>query len=333
MKVGFVGLGTMGGNAARNLLRAGFELVVYDVRPEAVQRLVEYGATAASGPADLLDRCDVAVSMVFGPREVEQVVRGSGGFLRTDCTGRYWIDLTTSSPVLMRELAAEFTAAGGAAVDAPVTGSVDAAIRGDMPLFVGGEDADVEAVRPVLEAIGQVRRVGRYGNGYVAKLVNNQLWKIHAAAIGEAMVTAKLAGLEPEVWWEVMKGGAADSFVLQHDVPSIFAGHYDPSFPIALCLKDLDLIVELLEATGTRSELTRATHERFREAGRRYGANAGEMTVCKVIEDDAGIDLRVAGDWVPPWLVPHRDDASADSAALTLSASSLPVPHSSQPST
>lgn len=310
MRVGFVGLGTMGGNAARNLLRAGFELVVFDVRPEAVQALVDAGASAATSPADLLDRCDVAVSMVFGPREVEQVVRGEGGFLGTGCTGRYWVDLTTSSPVLMRELAAEFTAAGGAAVDAPVTGSVDAAIRGDMPLFVGGEDADVEAVRPVLEAIGQVRRVGRYGNGYVAKLVNNQLWKIHAAAIGEAMVTAKLAGLEPEVWWEVMKGGAADSFVLQHDVPSIFAGHYDPSFPIALCLKDLDLIAELLAATGTRSELTRATHERFREAGRRYGTDAGEMTVCKVIEDDAGIDLRVDGDWTPPWQVPHPDDAA-----------------------
>lgn len=302
MSVGFIGLGTMGGNAARNLLRAGFDVVGFDVRPAAVQALVEAGAAPDLSPADVLDRCDVVVSMVFGPREIEQVVRGTDGFLTTDCTGRSWVDLTTSSPTLMRELAAEFSAAGGAAVDAPVTGSVDAAIRGDMPLFVGGTDADVDAVRPVLEAIGEIRRVGRYGNGYVAKLVNNQLWKIHAAAIGEAMVTAKLAGLDPEVWWQVMKGGAADSFVLQHDVPSIFAGHYDPSFPIALCLKDLGLIEELMAATGTRNELTRATHDRFKEAGERYGLEAGEMTVCKVIEDDAGIDLRVAGDWVPPWL-------------------------------
>ncbi len=302
MSVGFIGLGTMGGNAARNLLRAGFDVVGFDVRPAAVQALVEAGAAPDLSPADVLDRCDVVVSMVFGPREIEQVVRGTDGFLTTDCTGRSWVDLTTSSPTLMRELAAEFSAAGGAAVDAPVTGSVDAAIRGDMPLFVGATDADVDAVRPVLEAIGEIRRVGRYGNGYVAKLVNNQLWKIHAAAIGEAMVTAKLAGLDPEFWWQVMKGGAADSFVLQHDVPSIFAGHYDPSFPIALCLKDLGLIEELMAATGTRNELTRATHDRFKEAGERYGLEAGEMTVCKVIEDDAGIDLRVAGDWVPPWL-------------------------------
>jgi 3-hydroxyisobutyrate dehydrogenase-like beta-hydroxyacid dehydrogenase len=281
MKVGFVGLGTMGGNAARNVHRAGFEMVVYDIRPAAIAALVQPGIAAATSPAEVLDRCEVVVTMVFGP------------------------NMTTSSPSLMRALAKDFEARGGQAVDAPVTGSVDAAIRGDMPMFVGGSDAAVEAVRPVIAAMGQLRRVGAYGNGYIAKLVNNQLWKIHAAAIGEAMVTAKLAGLDPLVWWEVMKGGAADSFVMQHDVPSIFAGHYDPSFPIALCLKDLSLIEQLMTETGTRNELTQATHERFKEAGRRYGMGAGEMTVCKVIEDDAGIDLRVAGDWIAPWTVKH----------------------------
>jgi 3-hydroxyisobutyrate dehydrogenase-like beta-hydroxyacid dehydrogenase len=278
-------------------------MVVYDIRPEAMEGLAAMGAAKASSPADVLARCDVVVTMVFGPKEVEAVLRGADGFLSGDCTGKIWIDMTTSSPFLMRVLATEFAAKGGKAVDAPVTGSVDAAIRGDMPMFVGGEDAVIEQVRPVIEAMGQLRKVGAYGNGYVAKLVNNQLWKIHAAAIGEAMVTAKLAGLDPAVWWEVMKGGAADSFVLSHDVPSIFAGHYDPSFPIRLCLKDLSLIKELMDKVGTTNTLTEATHERFREAGKRYGMGAGEMTVCKVIEDDAGIDLRVAGDWPKPWEV------------------------------
>ena len=303
MRIGFIGLGTMGKNAAANIARHGFEMVVYDIRPEAMEGLAAMGAVKGESPADVLVLCDVVVTMVFGPKEVEAVLRGPQGFLSVDCTGKVWIDMTTSSPFLMRDLAAEFEAKGGQAVDAPVTGSVDAAIRGDMPMSVGGEDAVIERVRPVIEAMGQLRKVGAYGNGYVAKLVNNQLWKIHAAAIGEAMVTAKLAGLDPAVWWEVMKGGAADSFVLSHDVPSIFAGHYDPSFPIALCLKDLSLIKELMDKVGTTNTLTEATHERFREAGRRYGMTAGEMTVCKVIEDDAGIDLRVAGDWVKPWEV------------------------------
>jgi 3-hydroxyisobutyrate dehydrogenase-like beta-hydroxyacid dehydrogenase len=159
-----------------------------------------------------------------------------------------------------------------------------------------------------LKLVGEIRRVGAYGNGYVAKLVNNQLWLIHAAAIGEAMVTAKLAGIEPAVWWSAMKGGAAESFVMQHDVPSIFAGHYDPSFRLELCLKDLGLIDELVQQMGTRNELTRATHQRFELAQERYGKAAGEMTVCKVIEDDAGINLRVAGDWTPPWEVKHPSE-------------------------
>jgi 3-hydroxyisobutyrate dehydrogenase-like beta-hydroxyacid dehydrogenase len=305
MIVGFIGLGTMGGNAARNVRRAGFDMVVYDIRPQAVAALTGDGIAAGASPADVLKRCDVVVTMVFGPKEVRAVVEGEDGFLSADCRGKYWIDMTTSSPKVMRELAARFSAAGGHAVDAPVTGSVDAAIRGDMPMFVGGDDADIEHVRPVIEAMGQLRKVGRYGNGYVAKLGNNQLWKVHAAAIGEAMVTAKLAGLDPLTWWNVMKGGAADSFVLSHDVPSIFAGHYDPSFPIALCLKDLSLIEELMTETGTRNELTQATHDRFKEAGRRYGMGAGEMTVCRVIEDDAGVELRVAGDWIAPWTVKH----------------------------
>ena len=303
MRIGFIGLGTMGKNAAASIRRHGFDMVVYDIRPEAMEGLAAMGAAKASNPVDVLARCDVVVTMVFGPKEVEAVLRGADGFLSGDCTGKIWIDMTTSSPFLMRDLATEFAAKGGKAVDAPVTGSVDAAIRGDMPMFVGGEDAVIEQVRPVIEAMGQLRKVGAYGNGYVAKLVNNQLWKIHAAAIGEAMVTAKLAGLDPAVWWEVMKGGAADSFVLSHDVPSIFAGHYDPSFPIRLCLKDLSLIKELMDKVGTTNTLTEATHERFREAGKRYGMGAGEMTVCKVIEDDAGIDLRVAGDWPKPWEV------------------------------
>jgi 3-hydroxyisobutyrate dehydrogenase-like beta-hydroxyacid dehydrogenase len=309
MKVGFIGLGNMGGAVARNIQRAGFELTVHDLRKEAGQKLVELGAHWTNSPAETINQVDLVVTMVFGPQQVEQVVRGEHGLLAGNCRGKGWIDSTTSSPLLMRELAAVFEQAGGLPVDAPVTGSVDAAIRGDMIMFVGGSETAIAYAQPVLEAMGQIRRVGEYGNGYVAKLVNNQLWKIHAAAIGEAMATAKKAGLEPEVWWAAMKGGAADSFVMQHDVPSIFAGHYDPSFRLALCLKDLSLIDELVRQTGTRSELTQATYARFREAAARYGENAGEMTVCKLIEEDAGVELRVAGDWIAPWEVQHPADS------------------------
>ncbi len=309
MRIGFIGLGNMGSAAVRNLRRAGFDLCVHDIRREAADPLIGLGAVWADSPADVVDHVDVVMSMVFGPSQIADVVRGERGLLAADCRGKTWIDLTTSSPQLMRELARAFESAGGSAVDSPVTGSIDSAIRGDMILFVGGDGDAIQRVRPVLDAIGEVRLVGQYGNGYVAKLVNNQLWLIHAAAIGEAMVAAKVAGLEPDVWWAAMKGGAAESFVMQHDVPSIFAGHYDPSFRLALCLKDFALIDDMLGAGGTRDEVTQAAYARFREAEQRYGPDAGEMTVCKVIEDDAGIDLRVAGDWLAPWDVKHPTDS------------------------
>ena len=231
LKVGFIGLGNMGSAAARNIQRAGFALVVHDINAAAGSSLVEQGAIWADSPADVLNQVDLVVTMVFGPAQIEQVLCGPKGLLSADCKGKGWIDMTTSSPKLMRELALEFGQAGGLPVDSPVTGSIDSAIRGDMILFVGGTDAAVAFAKPVLQAVGEIRLVGQYGNGYVAKLVNNQLWLVHAAAIGEAMVAAKVAGLEPDVWWAAMKGGAAESFVMQHDVPSIFAGQLRPVFP------------------------------------------------------------------------------------------------------
>ena len=307
-KIGVIGLGNMGSAVARNIQRANFPLYVHDIRKDVGKKLIEKGAIWKNSPKELMDDVDIVVSMVFGPKEIEAVMKNENGILQSSCKDKGWIDLTTSSPSLMRNLAKEFEALGGFAVDAPVTGSLDAAIRGDMIMFVGGSEKAISNAKEVLEVIGEIRCVGDYGNGYVAKLVNNQLWKIHATAIGEAMVLAKKAGLEPELWWKVMKGGAADSFVLQHDVPSIFSGHYDPSFRLGLALKDLDLIQDLIKEHGTRSELTQACHERFQEAANRYGDEAGEMTVCKLIEEDANIDLRVKGNWIAPWDVKHSSE-------------------------
>ena len=189
----------MGSASARNIARGGHTLVVHDINRDAANAFLAQGAQWADTPAQVMDAADIVFTMVFGPADIDQVVRGTHGFLSTHCEGKAWIDMTTSSPQLMRELGAAFEAAGGLPVDSPVTGSIDSAIRGDMILFVGGSDAAIALVLPVLELVGVIRRVGAYGNGYVAKLVNNQLWLIHAAAIGEAMVTAKLAGLEPAV--------------------------------------------------------------------------------------------------------------------------------------
>ena len=194
----------------KRFLRKGFPLVVHDIRDEAARPLIDMGAEWGADPADVLARVDVVVTMVFGPKEVEQVARGENGLFSADCGGKTWIDLTTSSPSLMRALGQEFAERGGYPIDAPVTWAVDGAIRGDMLMFVGGDDAAVERVSAVvIEAMGEIRRVGKHGNAYVAKLVNNMLWKVHAAAIGEAMVRGqdRRAGARGVVGGDEGRGG------------------------------------------------------------------------------------------------------------------------------
>ena len=302
----------MGAAVARNIQRAGFPLVARDLVRGRARVLEQNGAEWAESPAEVAAKCDVVFTMVFGPKQLAEILRGADGLLAGGLRGKIWADMTTSSPSLAQALAAESRAQGGDAVDAPVTGSVDAAIRGDMILFVGGSDQVVGRVWPVLQAAGEPRRVGGLGAGHAAKLTNNLMWKITAAAVGEALAAAKKFGLEPDRWREAMLGGAADSFVLRHDLPSVFAGHYDPSFPLALCMKDWKLIGDLLAESGVRCEIADAARARFAEAERRYGPGAGEMSVCRMLEEDAGVSLRAAGDWPAPWEARHREDADAD---------------------
>ena len=224
MRVGFIGLGTMDAHAARNILRKGFPLVVHDIRDEAARPLIDMGAEWGTDPADVLARVDVVVTMVFGPKESEQVARGGNGLFSAPCEGKTWIDLTTSSPSLMRALGREFAERGGYPIDAPVTGAVDGAIQGDMLMFIGGNDEAVERVRVVIEAMGEIRRVGKHGNAYVAKLVNNDALEgpwICGDRRGHGR-WLKVAGLEPDSVWDGGKAPACDCTDVDEldDVPS-----------------------------------------------------------------------------------------------------------------
>jgi 3-hydroxyisobutyrate dehydrogenase len=291
----------MGAAAACNVLKAGFPLIVHDLKRSAGAHLLELGAKWAESPAACAAAADVVVTMVPGPREIEAVIRGKNGLRAGARNGLTWVDMTTNRPALLRSLAAELAPLGVETVDAPVTGAVDGAIGGYLIFFAGGPRGSVKRVRPVLEAMGKVLYVGELGAGSIVKLVTNQLWFIHAAAVGESLAIARKAGIDLKMLWEAMKAGAADSFVCRHDIPSIFAGHYDPSFSLDLCCKDLALISELSDEYKIPADITHLTATKFERARQAYGGGAGELHVCKLIEDAAGISLRVAGDWPKHW--------------------------------
>ena len=284
----------------RRLAVAGYAVTAYDLDADALGVAVEAGAAAAGSARGCARGADVFMTSLPGPPQVEAVMAGDRGALGAMGPGSVWVDLTTNSRELVLELASA-APDGVAVVDSPVTGAVDGARRGALTLFVGGEPEPVRVARPLLEHLGTVIECGPLGTGNVVKLVTNQLWFAAAAALGEGLAVGVANGVELRTLWEAICNSAGDSFVARHDAPSIFAGHYDPSFPLALCVKDLGLLADLESSVGTELPMAAAARDAFERAAARYGLDAGEMCVVRRIEDDANISMRLAGDWTPHW--------------------------------
>ena len=300
LTLGFLGLGNMGGPMCKRLLAAGFKVTAFDINEAALASAVDAGASRAVSPADCAARVDIFLTSLPRPDHVESVMTGPNGALAAMRSGSVWIDLTTNRKELVARLAA-CAPNGVSVVDSPVTGAVDGARNGKLTLFIGGETATVARVTPVLQHLGMVIPCGSLGTGNVVKLVTNQLWFIAAAAIGEGFATGIANGVELGTLWRAIKESVGDSFVVRHDAPSIFAGHYDPSFSLDLCMKDLGLIAALNENVKASLPMTEAATVAFGMALNRYGPAAAELQVAKRIEDDSNLSMRLAGEWTPPW--------------------------------
>ena len=290
----------MGGPMCLRLVAAGHRVTAYDLDAVALARVVDAGAAAGTSARDCAEDADFLLTSLPMPLHVEAVMAGPDGVLQAMKPGSVWVDLTTNNRELVLELAAA-APDGVAAVDSPVTGAVDGARRGTLTLFAGGESDPVAAAREVLGCLGTVIECGPLGTGNVVKLVTNQLWFVAAAALGEGFAVGVANGVELKTLWEAILNSVGDSFVARHEAPSVFAGHYDPSFPLALCLKDLGLLADLESNVAADLPMTGAARSAFERAAARYGVEAGEMCVARRIADEAGLSMRLDGDWVPHW--------------------------------
>ncbi|RAN41943.1 NAD(P)-dependent oxidoreductase [Hyphomonas sp. GM-8P] len=301
MRIGFIGLGNMGANMAMVLLRSGLQLKVHDIDKARANQHIDSGASWAETPADCAKGVDILITSLPKPDVVDQVMRGENGVFEGLDAGTIWVDTTTNDAELVIELAGFAGQMGVKTVDSPVTGAVDGARRGELTLFAGGEEEVLDVCEPVLSRMGRVIRCGQLGTGNAVKLVTNYLWFTHAAVIGEGLMLGRRAGVPLGVLWDAIKDSVGDSFVARHDAPSIFAGHYDPSFTLDLCLKDLRLCAALAERGGVPTPIGARVQERFAAAAEAYGGGVGELHVAKLIEDAVGEDLRLEGDWPPHW--------------------------------
>ncbi len=289
----FIGVGNMGNPMAANLLKAGYPLTVHDISPEKAQNLISLGAVWADSIAAGCANADVVMASLPGPPQVREVMLGEHGVLAHAKPGASIIDTSTSAVELVQELVALAHSKGLGFLEAPVTNAVDMAALGRLSIFVGGEQALFEQHKALFEVIGEkIFHVGAPGNGATIKLLTNLLWFVSAAAIGEGLMLGAKAGIPLHTVWEAIKSSAGNSWVAEHDVPSIFAGHYDPSFSLALCCKDLGLINQIANNQGYELPMGSKAQALFQEAMQTYGPDAAELHVVKLLEERVGHLLR-----------------------------------------
>ena len=289
----FVGVGNMGNPMAANLIKAGYPTTVFDLAREKADNLIELGAQWADSLAAGAKNANVVMCSLPGPKQVRDVMLGPQGLIAHAHAGTTIIDTSTSAVDLVKELTQLTEAKGVDFLEAPVTNAVDFAALGRLSIFVGGKQACFDKHKPIFEVIGEkIFFVGEPGNGATIKLLTNLLWFVSAATIGEGLMLGAKAGIPLETVWEAIKSSAGNSWVAQHDVPSIFAGHYDPSFSLALCVKDLTLINEVAKSQGYDLEMGALAKSLFEKAMRIYGAEAGELHVVRLLEERAGLLLR-----------------------------------------
>lgn len=285
----------MGAPVAGRLLGAGFRLTVFDIRPEATAGLVAAGATRAPSAADAARGAQFVLLSLPSHVEVEQVCLDTTGILQVMTPGAYLIDLTTVSVTLVDKLEKAAREAGVHYLAAPVSQGVDNAALGRLSVFAGGAADDVRACRPLLDAIAtQVIHTGTPSTAIAAKLLTNQLWFVHAAALAEALVIGAKSGIDLDTLQQVILHSCGTSWVAEHDIPSVYSGTYDPTFTTQLCLKDLGLIAELAARHDVPVTITDAAHDAFRRAADTYGPDSPELSVVRHLEDVTGAVLQSA---------------------------------------
>ena len=296
MRVGFIGLGVMGGPMAANVLKGGHELTVFDLNPAAVAQLTALGAKAAASPRELGQASEVVITMLPEPQHVEGAILGENGAAAGLAAGGTVIDMSTIDPTTSQRIGQALKARGIAMVDSPVGKTSEHAVSGTLTLMVGGEPADIERAMPVLRCMGtDTFLCGGPGMGHAMKITNNLLATTIMAANTEVLAIGVKAGLKLELMMEVMKTTMAFNHQLYVAMPKkAFVGDDSPGFMVKLAGKDVRLAVELARTYGFEALVGRAAQETLDRAGRLGYADRDTAALMKIREDELGIQVRAA---------------------------------------
>ena len=288
--IGFIGLGIMGRPMARNLLKAGYPLIVHSRSRGPVDEIAKAGAKVGTSPRDVAAQCDVLITMLPNSPDVEQVVLGRDGVIEGARAGLVLLDMSTISPLISQKVGAALAAKSVQMLDAPVSGGERGAIDGVLSIMVGGDKAVFDKALPIFQAMGKtITHLGPLGAGGFTKLANQIIVAVNLTALGEALTLAKKAGLDRELTLTALAGGLAGSKCLDQKKPNYVAGTYNPGFKIDLHYKDLGLIMESARALGVPLPATAAVQELFSALRVKGRGGLDHSGVITLLEDLAGL--------------------------------------------
>ncbi len=294
MQLGFIGVGNIGTPMCRHLIEAGHTVLVYDVNPSHMARMVSLGAQQADSPKAVAQACNIVFSSLPGPREIEQVALGANGIIAAARPGLIFVDLSTNSPTVAKRVCTALAAQGVTMLDAPVSGGVAGAERGSLAVMVGGDKQAFETCKPLLQHLGaHIFHVGEIGNGSVAKLVNNMLAFVNAVTAYEGVLLGVKAGVDPQILHDIVQASSGSSSAMRAFPQKIFAGDFAPGFMIDLAHKDLRLALELGDDLSVPLMMGSVCINFLREA-RANGRGRDDLCgLMRRMEEHLGIEVRV----------------------------------------
>jgi 2-hydroxy-3-oxopropionate reductase len=292
-KIGYIGLGIMGKPMARNIMKAGYEMVVHNRSRESVHELVGEGAIEAHSPAEVAEQVDVIFTNLPDSPDVELVALGEQGIIQGAHEGLIYIDNSTIKPAITRKVGAELAEKGVVMLDAPVSGGDIGAINGTLTIMVGGPAEALEKVLPILQAIGEkVTHVGGLGDGQIAKAANQIMVAAQMIAMGELLIMAQKAGADPVKVVQAIRGGAAGCWTLDNKPNRLFAGNRKPGFKAYMQAKDLGIVMDTAREFGIPLPSTAVNTQLFNAMLEMGMAEQDNSAVVGVIEQLAGVRLK-----------------------------------------
>ncbi len=292
-RIGFIGLGIMGKPMARNLLKAGYPLTVYNRSDGPAEALVAEGAVAAASPQDVAADADIVVTIVTDTPDVQQVLLGESGAIHAITQDNIVIDMSTISPTATREMANIIRGKGASMLDAPVSGGEGGAIAGTLSIMVGGEEAVFNRCLPVFETLGKnIVHVGQSGAGQLTKLCNQIAVAVTNLAMSEALIFGAKAGLDLKKMQHAIQGGAAGSWQLSNLAPRVLERDFAPGFMVKLQQKDLRLVLQEADRLKLSLPATGLVHHLFHALESRGGGDEGTQALVKVLEQLGGVEVK-----------------------------------------